>query len=54
MLNRAILVPRRRKPHKYTQTHWAACAIRCIKNYCYYRKQGICVSVSWALARHTL
>jgi hypothetical protein len=52
-MNRAILLPRR-KPSGYHQANLLTRAIRCIGNYRYYRKQGMCVSVSWALARHTL
>lgn len=52
-MNRAILLPRR-KPSVYHQDNLLIRALRCVKHFRYYRKQGICVSVSWALARHTL
>jgi hypothetical protein len=52
-MNRAILLPRR-KPSGYHQANLLTRVIRCIGHYRYYRKQGMCISVSWALARHTI
>lgn len=60
-MNRSILIPRRKcKTTSYLMRmarSIASSAIglyRCICNYRYYRKQGICRSISWAQARGTL
>lgn len=60
-MNPAILIPRRkRKTTSYlAQTlrriaNNATGLYRCIANYRYYRKQGICRSIAWAQARGTL
>ncbi|MDO9052915.1 MAG: hypothetical protein Q7U37_03150 [Gallionella sp.] len=49
-MNRDLLVLRRKK---YRVT-WLMRVLRCIGNYRHYRKQGVCHSIAWAMARNTL